>query len=249
MDQFKLDLFTDEQKKDLNNLKDLADKKLNSNTPGPFKDNVLNDEDKKDLALLNKNPEVYIDSKIDLYDSEPKPNPNVPFTDPENWNFKAKDYLDAKEKLVTRQKVEKEIDDDNRLTAHTFSTPYLDVPISEAWKVKEMKQGKSPDYRWDFNKKQFIHRKTKKITPTREVLDAYNKTGPIKYTKANLNIKPLESSTGSALTSLIYQNRKDEVENQKKSLELKQRYQKLLNDYENSKPKGGLPSLKDLIEV
>lgn len=191
MEQFKLDLFTDEQKQDLESLKKLADKKLNSDTPGPFKDDVLTEQDKNDLAVLKKDAVAYLDNKLDIYDSEPKPDPSVAFDHPNNWNFKAKDYLDAKVKSKKYQDIQKEIEDENkRLEAKTFSTPYLDVPPSEAHKVKAIKMGKSPDYRWDHKKHQFIHRKTKKITPTREVVDAFDKSGPIKFTKVLLNNKP-----------------------------------------------------------
>ncbi len=137
--EFKPDVFTDEQKKDLNYLKNLADKKLN---------------------------------------------PDKPFTDPENWNAKVPEYLNAKAKKQSEKEYTEEI-------VKLHSNPYLEVPLNKAPIIKAVRNGRSPNYYWDHKKEHFIHRKTKEIAHASDVVVDYEKTGPRKYElkpiKINLN--------------------------------------------------------------
>ena len=189
VENFKPDVFTDEQKKDLKYLKNLADKKLN---------------------------------------------PDKPFTDPENWNAKVPEYLNAKAKKQSEQEHTEEM-------VKLHSTPYLDVPLNQAPIVKAVRNGRSPNYYWDHKKEQFFHRKTKKIAQTKDVVADYEKTGPRKY-----ELKPvaIDLNKDNLKFILDYEQRiLEQQQNQLEDIKAQEKFNQLTKTTEETDLSKGIGSL------
>jgi len=185
VENFKPDVFTDEQKKDLKYLKNLADKKLN---------------------------------------------PDKPFTDPENWNAKVPEYLNAKSEQEHTEEMVK-----------LYSTPYLDVPLNQAPIVKAVRNGRSPNYYWDHKKEQFFHRKTKKIAQTKDVVADYEKTGPRKY-----ELKPvaIDLNKDNLKFILDYEQRiLEQQQNKLEDIKAQERFNQISKPNEDSDLAKGLGAL------